>query len=55
MANDTQDTTKAEEAKLQKLADAYAKDGTIEPGFKYRFVTTGGETIVVATPIEKKG
>lgn len=55
MANDPQEPTKAEETKLQKLADAFEKDGTIEPGFQFRYVTNGGETRVQVTPIEKKG
>lgn len=55
MADETKEPTKAEEAKVQKLADAYAKDGTIEPGFRFRYVTTGGETVVKVTPIARKG
>lgn len=54
--NDTaQDTTKAEADKLKKLAEAYEKNGTVEPGFAYRYVTSGGETHAVVTPIRKKG
>lgn len=52
MANETQDT-KVKEPDLKKLADAFAKDNHIEPGFSYRYVTTGGETIVVVEPIKK--
>ena len=47
--------TKSEADKLQKLADAYAKDRTKEPGYAYRFVTSGGVTRPVVTKIEKKG
>ena len=47
--------TRSEADKLQKLADAYAKDRTKEPGYAYRFVTSGGVTRPVVTKIEKKG
>ena len=55
MANETQEPTKTEEAKLQKLAEAFTKTGAIEPGYRFRHVTTGGQTVVRVTPIEKKG
>lgn len=55
MANETaQDTTKAEADKLQKLAAAYEKDGTMEPGYRYRWVTSGGQTRIQVRKIEKK-
>lgn len=44
---EVKEPTKAEADRLQKLADAYEKDGTIEPGYGYRYVTSGGETHVV--------
>ncbi len=44
---DAKEPTKAETDRLQKIADAYEKDGTMEPGYGYRYVTSGGETHVV--------
>lgn len=55
MANETQEPTKAEADKLKKFADAFAKDDVIEPGYQFRYVTIGGETVVVVEPIAKKG
>ncbi len=49
---EVKEPTKAEADRLQKLADAYEKDGAIEPGYGYRYVTSGGETRAVATRIE---
>lgn len=49
--NDTaQDTTKAEADKLKKLADAFEKDETMDPAYTYRWVTTGGKTILTVKP-----
>ncbi len=45
---EVKEPTKAETDRLQKLAEAYEKDGTMEPGYGYRYVTSGGETHVVA-------
>ena len=42
-----------ESDQLQKLADAYAKDGTKKPGYGYRWVTTGGVTVVRVTKLGK--
>ncbi|MDQ3541386.1 MAG: hypothetical protein M3440_11925 [Chloroflexota bacterium] len=39
--------TKAEQERLDKLAAAYEKDGTMEPGYGYTYRTSGGETRVV--------
>ncbi len=44
---EVKEPTKAETDRLQKLAEAYEKDGTMEPGYGYRYVTSGGETHVV--------
>ena len=44
---EVKEPTKAEADRFQKLADAYEKDGAIEPGYGYRYVTSGGETRVV--------
>ncbi len=44
---EVKEPTKAETDRLQKLAEAYEKDGTMEPGYGYRYVTSGGETRVV--------
>jgi len=44
--------TKAEQERFDKLAAAYEKDGTMEPGYGYRYVTRGGETHAVVTKIE---
>lgn len=55
MANETAQKPETDEAKLKKLAEAYEKNGTVEPGFAYRYVTSGGETHAVVTPIRKKG
>jgi hypothetical protein len=55
MADEPKNPTKAEADKLQKLADAFEKDGTIEPGYQFRYVTTGGNTVLVVEPIERKG
>ena len=52
--NAPKEPTKAEADRLQKLADAYAKDRTKEPGYAYRYVTRGGRTFPVVTKIEKK-
>ncbi len=49
---EVKEPTKAETDKLQKLAEAYEKDGTMEPGYEYRYGTSGGETHAVATKIE---
>lgn len=47
--------TEVKEVDLKKLADAFARDNHIEPGYQYRYVTTGGETVVVVEPIGQKG
>lgn len=44
--------TKTETDRLAKLAEAYEKDGTMESGFSYRYVTRGGETHAVVTKTE---
>ncbi len=49
---EAKEPTKAEADRLQKLAEAYEKDGTMEPGYGYRYVTSGGETHAVVTKIE---
>ena len=48
---DTQDKepTKTEQAKLDKLGDAYLKDRTREPGYSYRLKVVGGQTVAVVT------
>jgi len=45
---EAKEPTKAEADRLQKLADAYEKDGTTEPGIGYRLETRGGESHWVA-------
>lgn len=45
----------SEEDKIARLAEDYEKNGTIAPGYSYRYRTSGGETHVVVTPIRKKG
>ncbi len=44
---EAKEPTKSETDRLAKLADAYEKDGTMEPGYGYRYGTRGGETRVV--------
>ena len=51
---EVKEPTKSETDRLQKLAEAYEKDGTLEPGIGYRLVTRGGESHWVATRIEKQ-
>jgi hypothetical protein len=51
--NTPKEPTKAEQERLQKLADAFAKDGTMEEGYEYRYVTSGGETKPIVTKIER--
>ena len=50
---EAQDTTKAEAAKLDKLAAAYLKDRTREPGYSYRLKVVGGQTVAVVKKIGK--
>lgn len=38
---------------LQKLADAYERDGTTEPGYTYTYVTRNGETRAVVAKLGK--
>ena len=44
---EVKEPTKAETDRLAKLAEAYEKDGKIEPGYGYTYRTSGGETRVV--------
>ena len=46
--------TENETQALQKLADAYEKEGAIKQGYRYKWVTSGGQTRVVVTKIERK-
>ncbi len=50
---EVKEPTKAEADRFQKLADAYEKDGTMDPDYEYHWETRGGETRVVAKKIEK--
>ena len=54
MADNTAAPTENETQALQKLADAYEKDETMKPGYRYKWVTSGGQTRVVVTKIERK-
>lgn len=52
--NTPKEPTKAEQERLQKLAEAYATEGKMEEGYEYRYVTSGGETRPVVTKIERR-
>lgn len=54
MANETAQKPETDEAKLARIARAYEKNGTMESGYSYRWVTSGGRTFVVARPIRRK-
>lgn len=59
MATQTQTADAPEEKVDKKIADlakAFEKDGTMEPGYVYRYKTVpSGDTVVTELVVEKRG